>query len=75
MTAWTLSARPRQRCADGGLLSEMRTLLKLAIPIVLGFVSTVAMAAIDTAMLAPSAAKSSRQWVLPPVRLSSSTRS
>ncbi|MEO1555618.1 MAG: MATE family efflux transporter [Pseudomonadota bacterium] len=40
-------------CAYGRLYSEMREILKLAIPTVLGLVSTVAMGAIDTAMLAP----------------------
>lgn len=53
MTEWMLSARPRYGCATGRFLSEMREILKLAIPTVLGLVSTVAMAAVDTRMLAP----------------------
>ncbi|WP_298976145.1 MATE family efflux transporter [uncultured Roseobacter sp.] len=53
MTAWTSSARPRQVCAEGRLVSESGKILKLAVPTVLGLVSTVAMGAIDTAMLAP----------------------
>lgn len=53
MTARVHSSRPEHVCAKGGLRSETREILKLAIPTVLGLVSTVAMGAIDTAMLAP----------------------
>lgn len=53
MTAWIYSGRPRHICVEGRLRSEMREILKLAIPLVLGLVATVAMGAIDTAMLAP----------------------
>lgn len=53
MTAWIHPSRPGHVCVEGGLIPEMREILKLAIPTVLGLVSTVAMVAIDTAMLAP----------------------
>ena len=53
MTARIHSGRLGHGCAEGKLRSEMREILKLAIPTVLGLVSTVAIGVIDTAMLAP----------------------
>lgn len=53
MTAESSLRRPRHPCVEGRLRTEMHEIMKLAIPTVLGLVSTVAMGVIDTAMLAP----------------------